>query len=76
MTGANAGDVIAAIVVSYRSASTLDECLVRVGGAGDLTDWGGEAEWNGARRSLVLGGGTKLTLEAEAAQGIVLHTSI
>ena len=41
-----------------------------------IKDWGGEPEWNGARRSLVLGDGTKLTLEAEAAQGIVLHTSI
>ncbi|RYD14889.1 MAG: hypothetical protein EOP90_11530 [Lysobacteraceae bacterium] len=41
-----------------------------------IKDWGGEPEWSGSRRSLVLGDGTKLTLEAEGAQGIVLHTSI
>lgn len=41
-----------------------------------IKDWGGEPVWNGARRSLVLDDGTKLTLVAEAAQGIVLHSSI
>lgn len=41
-----------------------------------IKDWGGEPEWDGARRSLVLADGTKLTMEAEGAQGVVLHTSI
>ena len=41
-----------------------------------IKDWGGEPEWDGARRSLVLGDGTKLTMEAEGEQGVVLHTSI
>lgn len=41
-----------------------------------IKDWGGEPEWDGARRSLLLGDGTKLTMEASGAQGVVLHTSI
>jgi hypothetical protein len=41
-----------------------------------IKDWGGEQEWDGSRRSLVLDDGTKLTMEAEGEQGVVLHTSI
>lgn len=41
-----------------------------------IKDWGGEPEWDGARRSLVLDDGTKLTMEAQGAQGVVEHTSI
>lgn len=41
-----------------------------------IKDWGGEPEWDGSQRSLVLGDGTKVTMEAQGAQGVVLHTSI
>ena len=41
-----------------------------------IKDWGGEPAWDGSRRSLVLGDGSKLTMEALGAQGVVLHTSI
>ena len=41
-----------------------------------IKDWGGEPEWEGSRRSLVLGDGTKVTMEAQGAQGDALHTSM
>lgn len=41
-----------------------------------IKDWGGEAEWEGERRSVLLDDGTKLTMEAQGAQGVVVHTSI
>jgi hypothetical protein len=41
-----------------------------------IKDWGGEPEWDGERRSLVLDDGTKITMEAQGAQGVVLRTSI
>lgn len=41
-----------------------------------IKDWGGEPQWDGGRRSLVLADGTRITMEASGAQGVVLHTSI
>jgi len=41
-----------------------------------IKDWGGEPEWHGSRRSLILGDGTKITMASLGAQGVVLETSI
>lgn len=41
-----------------------------------IKDWGGEPEWHGSRRSLILGDGTKITMASTGPQGVVLETSI
>jgi hypothetical protein len=41
-----------------------------------LKDWGGQPEWDGSRRSMLLGDGTKVTMEAYGPQGVALSTSI
>ena len=41
-----------------------------------IKDWGGEPGWDGARRSLLLGDGSKITMESGDWQGLVLRTSI
>ena len=41
-----------------------------------IKDWGGEPEWGGARRSLLLGDGTLVTLQALGPHGVTLYTSI
>ena len=41
-----------------------------------LKDWGGRLEWTDHRRSIVLGDGTKLTMEASGPLGMVEFTSI
>lgn len=41
-----------------------------------LKDWGGEPGWDGARRSLLLGDGSKVTMESNGPQGLILRTSI
>ncbi|PZQ17324.1 MAG: hypothetical protein DI564_05795 [Rhodanobacter denitrificans] len=40
-----------------------------------IKDWGGEPEWDGSRRSLLVGG-AKITMHAAGPQGVVLETSI
>jgi hypothetical protein len=41
-----------------------------------IKDWGGMTGWSGERRSVVLGDGAKLTLQAAAWNGVVELTSI
>lgn len=41
-----------------------------------IKDWGGEPEWDGSRRSILLEGGAKLTMHAAGPQGVVLETAI
>ncbi|ANB19587.1 hypothetical protein [Dokdonella koreensis] len=41
-----------------------------------IKDWGGEPEWDGSRRSVLLDGGAKLTMHAVGPQGLVLETAI
>lgn len=41
-----------------------------------LKDWGGRPEWSGNRRSVVLGDGTKVTMEAVGSNGLTEFTSI
>jgi hypothetical protein len=41
-----------------------------------IKDWGGFPGWDETRRTIELGDGTRLTLEAAGAGGIVLRTSI
>lgn len=41
-----------------------------------IKDWAGMAGWDGSRRSILLDGGSKLTMEATGAQGVVRFTSI
>lgn len=41
-----------------------------------VKDWGGLAGWDDARRTIVLNGGTKVTMDAAGATGVVLYTSI
>ena len=41
-----------------------------------IKDWGGAPGWDGARRTLELGDGSKVTMVAHAAQGVVVTTSI
>lgn len=41
-----------------------------------IKDWGGEVEWDGSRRSLLLGDGALVTMEAAGPHGVTLHTSI
>lgn len=41
-----------------------------------LKKWGGAPGWDGARRSLLLGDGSKLTMVATGPQGVVTQTSI
>ncbi len=40
-----------------------------------IKDWGGEPEWDGSRRSILVGG-AKLTMHAAGPQGVVLETAI
>lgn len=40
-----------------------------------IKDWGGEPEWDGSRRSLLVGG-AKITMHAAGPHGVVLETSI
>lgn len=40
-----------------------------------IKDWGGEPEWDGSRRSLLVGG-AKLTMHATGPQGLILETAI
>jgi hypothetical protein len=41
-----------------------------------IKDWGGEPEWDGARRSLLLDDGSKVTLVSHAWNDVILATSI
>lgn len=41
-----------------------------------IKDWGGVAGWDGSRRTILIDGGAKVTMEAAGPQGVVLHTSI
>ena len=41
-----------------------------------IKDWGGEPQWDDARRSLILGDGTKVTMAANDHSGTILQTSI
>ncbi len=41
-----------------------------------IKDWGGMAGWDGSRRTILIDGGAKVTMEATGPQGVVLHTSI
>ena len=41
-----------------------------------IKDWGGEPQWDGARRTLLLGDGAKITMQAAGPQGVTLYTSI
>lgn len=41
-----------------------------------IKDWGGEPSWSDARRSLILGDGTKLTLESRSHADLIAQTSI
>jgi len=41
-----------------------------------LKDWGGQPGWDGARRSVLLGDGSKVTMESSGWQGLILFTSI
>ena len=41
-----------------------------------IKDWGGEPEWDGARRSLLLGDGTLVTMQAPGPHGVTQYTSI
>ena len=41
-----------------------------------IKDWGGAPGWDEARRSLLLGDGTKVTLNSTGAQGVILAISI
>lgn len=41
-----------------------------------IKDWGGPAGWDGARRSVLLGDGSKVTMESSGWQGLILLTSI
>jgi hypothetical protein len=41
-----------------------------------IKDWGGAAGWDGTRRTVELGDGSKLTLVAAGAQGVVVSTSL
>lgn len=41
-----------------------------------IKDWGGAAAWDGARRTILLGDGSKVTMTSTAAHGVVLETSI
>lgn len=40
-----------------------------------IKDWGGEPEWDGSRRSILVGG-AKITMHAAGPQGVVLETAI
>ena len=40
-----------------------------------IKDWGGEPEWDGSRRSLLVGG-AKITMHAAGPHGVVLETAI
>lgn len=40
-----------------------------------IKDWGGEPDWDGSRRSILIGG-AKLTMHAAGAHGVVLETAI
>jgi hypothetical protein len=41
-----------------------------------MKDWAGAAGWDGTRRTIMLGDGTKVTMESTGAQGVVDLTSI
>lgn len=41
-----------------------------------IKTWGGEAQWDDARRSFILDDGTKITLESNDHSGVILHASI
>ncbi len=41
-----------------------------------IKDWAGAAGWDGTRRTILLGDGTKITMEAAGPQGVVELTSI
>ena len=41
-----------------------------------IKDWAGMAGWDGTRRTILLDGGAKVTMEAIHAQGVMLLTSI
>ncbi len=41
-----------------------------------IKDWGGATGWDGSRRTLLLGDGSKLTMNATGPHGLVLETSI
>ena len=41
-----------------------------------IKDWAGHVAWDGTRRTIELGDGTRVTLEAFGAQGVVFRTSI
>lgn len=41
-----------------------------------IKDWAGAAGWDGTRRTIMLGDGTKVTMDSAGAQGVVLTTSI
>ena len=41
-----------------------------------IKDWGGLPEWDGARRTTLLDGGAKVTMQANAPAAVVLLTSI
>ncbi|MEO7198773.1 MAG: hypothetical protein ABIY56_01005 [Dokdonella sp.] len=41
-----------------------------------IKDWAGMPGWDGSRRTILMDGGAKLTMESAGAQGLVLFTSI
>lgn len=41
-----------------------------------IKDWGGEAQWDDARRSFILDDGTKITLVSNDHSGVILQASI
>ncbi len=41
-----------------------------------IKDWGGEPEWDGSRRTLLLGDGTRLTASAPGAQDVMVRIAI
>ncbi len=41
-----------------------------------IKDWGGVAGWDGARRTTLIDGGAKITMESMGPTGVVLFTSI
>lgn len=41
-----------------------------------IKDWAGMAGWDGARRTMLMNGGAKVTMESAGPQGVTLLTSI